>query len=110
MIPERNLMTDCGLEYEQQLTWIATLNEMMKEGPRIILRLPKIRQTILAHPEPLRWYSSRTKEMEMLELIDMNRRTIDMDIEKDVIMQATLRRQLEIVLDVSQRMIMKGGR
>ncbi|KAH3752300.1 hypothetical protein DPMN_186916 [Dreissena polymorpha] len=63
MLPERNLMAACALEHEQQLTWIAAIDEMIKEGPRIILRLPKIRQAPIAHPEPLRWYSGRNIEM-----------------------------------------------
>ncbi|KAH3892043.1 hypothetical protein DPMN_016155 [Dreissena polymorpha] len=69
MIPERNLMAACAVEHKQKLSWIATFNEMMDEGLRIILRLPKIRQALIAHPEPLRWYSGRRIEMEMLQLI-----------------------------------------
>ncbi|KAH3792873.1 hypothetical protein DPMN_146372 [Dreissena polymorpha] len=81
MIPGRNLMAACALDHEQKRSWIATIDEMMTEGPRMILRLPKIRQAINAHPEPLRWFSGRKIEMEMLELIYRNRHT-------DVIMQA----------------------
>ncbi|XP_052224525.1 uncharacterized protein LOC127840107 isoform X11 [Dreissena polymorpha] len=110
MIPERNLMAACALEHEQKLSWIATIDEMMTEGPRLILRLPKIRQAIIAHPEPLRWYSGRKIELEMLQLICMNRLTLGMDFETDVIMQALLRRRFEILMEVGMRMIMEGSR
>ncbi|XP_052224511.1 uncharacterized protein LOC127840107 isoform X2 [Dreissena polymorpha] len=110
MIPERNLMAACALEHEQKLSWIATIDEMMTEGPRLILRLPKIRQAIIAHPEPLRWYSERKIELEMLQLICMNRLTLGMDFETDVIMQALLRRRFEILMEVGMRMIMEGSR
>ncbi|KAH3869778.1 hypothetical protein DPMN_032949 [Dreissena polymorpha] len=51
-IPDRNLMAACGLDEEQQRIWISTITEMLNEGPRMILRLPKIRQALIAHPEP----------------------------------------------------------
>ncbi|KAH3793811.1 hypothetical protein DPMN_147333 [Dreissena polymorpha] len=79
---------------------------MMTEGPRIILRLPKIRQAIIAHPEPLRLYSGRKIEMEMLRLITMNRVTLSMDEDTDVIMQALLRRHQKILREVRMKMIM----
>ncbi|KAH3791856.1 uncharacterized protein LOC127837150 [Dreissena polymorpha] len=124
MIPERNLMAACALEHEQKLSLIATIDEMMKDGPRLILRLPKIRQAIIAHPEPLRWYSGRRIEVEMLRLIASNRMVeilqliaknrIDEEtdgiLKQDVIMQANLRRQKEIVMEVGLRMIMEGSR
>ncbi|KAH3864953.1 hypothetical protein DPMN_027986 [Dreissena polymorpha] len=43
MIPERNLMAACGLNGEQKRIWVATITEMMKDGPKLIFRLPKIR-------------------------------------------------------------------
>ncbi|KAH3752301.1 hypothetical protein DPMN_186917 [Dreissena polymorpha] len=110
MISERNLMASCDLEYEQRLTWITSINEMMKEGPRIILRLPKIRRAIIANPEPLRWYSSRKIEMEMLQFILMNRVTRGMNRQTDVILQESMKRQEEICLEVTQRMIREGAR
>ncbi|XP_052223316.1 uncharacterized protein LOC127839152 isoform X1 [Dreissena polymorpha] len=110
MIPGRNLMAACALDHEQKRSWIATIDEMIAEGPRMILRLPKIRQAIIAHPEPLRWYSGRRIEMEMLELIYMNRRALGMDEETDVIMQAINSRQVEILREVGMRMIMEGTR
>ncbi|KAH3792877.1 hypothetical protein DPMN_146378 [Dreissena polymorpha] len=110
MIPGRNLMAACALDHEQKRSWIATIDEMMTEGPRSILRLPKIRQAIIAHPEPLRWYSGRKIENEMLMLIYMNRFDLGVDEDTDVILQALLRRQLEILLEIRMRMIMEGSR
>ncbi|KAH3793809.1 hypothetical protein DPMN_147331 [Dreissena polymorpha] len=110
LIPGRNLMAACALDHEQKRSWIATIDEMMTEGPRMILRLPKIRQAIIAHPEPLRWYSGRRIEVEMLVLIWMNRLALGMDEETDVIMQAISRRQTEIEREVRMRMIMEGAR
>ncbi|KAH3787320.1 hypothetical protein DPMN_165441 [Dreissena polymorpha] len=112
MIPERNLMEACALGHEQQLSWRATLNEMMTESPRIILRLPEIRQALIAHPEPLRWYSGRKIEREMIRLIIMNRRAMGMDFETDVTLRAIRKRQGEIIYmyEVCLRMIMEGGR
>ncbi|XP_052221144.1 uncharacterized protein LOC127837794 [Dreissena polymorpha] len=110
MIPERNLIGARALEQEQKLSWIATIDEMMEEGPRIILRLPKIRQALIAHPEPLRWYSGRKIEMEILELIHRNRLALGMDEGTDFIMQAVRRREKEIVKEVRMRMILEGCR
>ncbi|KAH3737165.1 uncharacterized protein LOC127849586 [Dreissena polymorpha] len=103
MIPERNLLAGCDLDYKQQRTWIATINDMIDEGPRVILRLPKIRQALIAHPEPLRRFSSWKIELEMLELICQNR------IEKAVLFQAARARQKAILREVRQRMISEGG-
>ncbi|KAH3818407.1 hypothetical protein DPMN_120020 [Dreissena polymorpha] len=115
MIPERNLMATCPMEHEQKLSWIATSNEMMNEGPRIILRLPKIRHTLSAHPEPLRWYSGRKIEFELLgllgllEMVDTSRRLQCMDVKTDGIMQVIHKRR-GIVKEVIQRMYMEGSR
>ncbi|KAH3865566.1 uncharacterized protein LOC127867092 isoform X1 [Dreissena polymorpha] len=115
MIPERNLMATSGLDEEQQRTWISTITDMLNEGPRVILRLPKIRQCIVAHPEPLRWYSGRRIEVEMLTLMLMNRVVIcrdengEYDI-TDAILQALIRRGNEVITDVCERMIMEGSR
>ncbi|KAH3708741.1 uncharacterized protein LOC127857023 isoform X2 [Dreissena polymorpha] len=115
LIPGRNLMAACALDHEQKRSWIATIDEMMTEGPRMVLRLPKIRQAIIAHPEPLRWYSGRRIETEMLTLIRINRirinrMNLDMDEDTDVIIQALFRRQKEILWEVGMRMIMEGAR
>ncbi|KAH3865728.1 hypothetical protein DPMN_028771 [Dreissena polymorpha] len=115
MIPERNLMATSGLDVEQQRTWISTITDMLHEGPRVILRLPKIRQCIVAHPEPFRWYSGRRIELELLMLMRMNRSVIcsDENLEvhdTDAILQASERRINEVITDVCVRMIMEGSR
>ncbi|KAH3865245.1 hypothetical protein DPMN_028284 [Dreissena polymorpha] len=115
MIPERNLMATSGLDEEQQRTWISTITDMLHEGPRVILRLPKIRQCIVAHPEPFRWYSGMRIELEMLTLMHMNRVVICMDENREVddtdaILQAFKRRLNEVMTDVFVRMIMEGSR
>ncbi|KAH3768755.1 hypothetical protein DPMN_169972 [Dreissena polymorpha] len=115
MIPERNLMATSGLDREQQRTWISTITDMLNEGPRVILRLPKIRQCIVAHPEPLRWYSVRRIELEMLTLMRLNRSVICSDENgeidyTDAILQALNRRINEVITDVCVRMIMEGSR
>ncbi|KAH3865426.1 hypothetical protein DPMN_028465 [Dreissena polymorpha] len=115
MIPERNLMATSGLDEEQQRTWISTITDMLNEGPRVILRLPKIRQCIVAHPEPLRWHSGRRIELELLSLMRMIRLAICIDENDeidhtDAILQALQRRIDEVITDVCVRMIMEGSR
>ncbi|KAH3875445.1 uncharacterized protein LOC127869393 [Dreissena polymorpha] len=115
MIPERNLMATSGLDVEQQRTWISTITDMLNEGPKMILRLPKIRKALIAHPEPLRWYSGRRIELELLNLMHTSRAEICMDENgkidyTDAIMQALVRRIHEVVTDVGMRMIMEGSR
>ncbi|KAH3865199.1 hypothetical protein DPMN_028238 [Dreissena polymorpha] len=115
MIPERNLMATSGLDEEQQRTWISTITDMLNEGPRVILRLPKIRQCIVAHPEPLRWYSGRRIELELLRLMRMNRVVICWDENgefdyTDAILQAIERRMHKVITDVRMRMRMEGSR
>ncbi|KAH3812158.1 hypothetical protein DPMN_140582 [Dreissena polymorpha] len=118
MIPERNLMAESDLKYEQQCRWILTLTEMLNEGPRMILRLPKIRRSIVAHPEPFRWYSKMRMELEMVGLRYETRRTLctyHRPDEKwvvnysDVILQELQIRTDEIVIEVFLRMIMEGS-
>ncbi|KAH3865822.1 hypothetical protein DPMN_028866 [Dreissena polymorpha] len=115
MIPERNLIATSGLDEEQQRTWISTITDMLNEGPKMILRLPKIRKALIAHPEPLRWYSGRRIELELLLLMRMNRRVICRDENRkidftDAILQALKRRINEVITDVCVRMIMEGSR
>ncbi|XP_052265687.1 uncharacterized protein LOC127868115 [Dreissena polymorpha] len=115
MIPNRNLMAACGLEEEQQRTWIATLTEMMDEGPRMILRLPKIRQVLIAHPEPFRWYTRRRTEIELLRLMIMNRMALCMDEngevdETHVTLQTLHNRENMILREFYLRMSMEGSR
>ncbi|KAH3869104.1 hypothetical protein DPMN_032263 [Dreissena polymorpha] len=68
MIPDRNLMAANGLTDEQGRLWIATITDMIHEGPNMILRLPMIRQAIISHPEPLLWYNRTRIELEIIVL------------------------------------------
>ncbi|KAH3709622.1 hypothetical protein DPMN_069086 [Dreissena polymorpha] len=115
MIPERNLMATSGLDREQQRTWISTITDMLNEGPKMILRLPKIRKALIAHPEPFRWYNGRRIELELLMLMYMNRAVICRDENgkidyTDAILQALQRRIDEVLTDVGVRMRMEGTR
>ncbi|KAH3865330.1 hypothetical protein DPMN_028369 [Dreissena polymorpha] len=114
MIPERNLMATSGLDREQQRTWISTITDMLNEGPKMILRLPKIRKALIAHPEPFRWYSGRRIELELLQLVHLHRVAIRMveNVEvdhTDAILQALTRRRNEVMTDVCVRMRMEGS-
>ncbi|KAH3834239.1 uncharacterized protein LOC127880244 [Dreissena polymorpha] len=68
MIPERNLMAATGVTDTQNRRWIATLTDMLDEGPAIIRRLPLIRQAIISHPDPFIWYNTRRIELEIILL------------------------------------------
>ncbi|KAH3734262.1 hypothetical protein DPMN_040701 [Dreissena polymorpha] len=114
MIPERNLMAGCGLQEEQRRKWVADITEMLEEGPRMILRLPKIRQAIICHPEPLLWFSRRRMELEMLGLEWFNRAAKCSDENgvcdfSDFILQEIGRRMSEIDIEVRLRMYMEGN-
>ncbi|KAH3734231.1 hypothetical protein DPMN_040670 [Dreissena polymorpha] len=81
MIPERNLMEECGLQEEQQHKWVADITDMIGEGPKVILRLPKMRQAIICHPDPMPWILERRKGLigqRMLEHEWMNRADVQM--------------------------------
>ncbi|XP_052249597.1 uncharacterized protein LOC127857224 [Dreissena polymorpha] len=111
----RNLMAACGLEQEQKNTWISTITEMMDEGPRMILRLPKIRQAIIAHPEPFRWYSRKRMELELWWLMFKKSEALcrdeNMMLDRtDDILHAIKRRIDEICYEVGLRMFMEGIR
>ncbi|KAH3875231.1 hypothetical protein DPMN_038494 [Dreissena polymorpha] len=67
MIPERNLMAT-ELTDTQKRRWIATLTDMLGEGPAIIRRLPLIRQAIISYPDPFLWYNTRRIELEIILL------------------------------------------
>ncbi|KAH3875623.1 hypothetical protein DPMN_038894 [Dreissena polymorpha] len=114
MIPKRNLMAACGLNGEQKRTWVATINDMMNEGSKLILRLPKIRRAILSHPEPLMWYSMKRVELELLDLKIMNREQVMhqnmVDNESDPMLLALNRRKDEILREVQERMGCEGCR
>ncbi|KAH3845410.1 hypothetical protein DPMN_087690 [Dreissena polymorpha] len=73
MIPERNLMEGSGLDDKQQSKWVADITDMMVEGPKVLLRLPKIRQAVVASPEPMLWFMTIRMEVEMLWVMYMIR-------------------------------------
>ncbi|KAH3865510.1 hypothetical protein DPMN_028549 [Dreissena polymorpha] len=116
MIPDRNLMAASGLEEEQQRTWISTITEMINEGPRVILRLPKIRQGIVAHPDKLfRLYCGTKIELEMLILKRVKREGCCTDEnfvvdESDVTLLAIERRIQTIMKAVHIMMALEGSR
>ncbi|KAH3874509.1 hypothetical protein DPMN_037754 [Dreissena polymorpha] len=72
------------MEECQKRSWVQIITDMIEEGPTVLLRLPKIRKAIIAHPEPLMWYSKKRVEIELLYLKFMNRRTYCTD-EKGVV-------------------------
>ncbi|KAH3733142.1 hypothetical protein DPMN_039567 [Dreissena polymorpha] len=114
MIPERNLMAASGLQDKQQSKWVADITDMMAEGPNVILRLPKIRQAIVASPEPMLWFSKTRMELEMLRLEGQNRHEICRDgngevNESDAILNAIVRREGELLMEVAQRMNTEGS-
>ncbi|KAH3875226.1 hypothetical protein DPMN_038489 [Dreissena polymorpha] len=117
MIPERNIMAACGLDEEQKNTFVKTITDMMNEGQKILLRLPKLRMAIIAHPEPLMWYSKKRVELELVNLQYTNRSmqclfnngVVNTSFLWDPISQALEKRQIEIVEEVVQRMNLEGS-
>ncbi|KAH3733036.1 hypothetical protein DPMN_039460 [Dreissena polymorpha] len=114
MIPERNLMAASGLQDKQQCTWVTDITNMMAEGPMVILRLPKIRQAIVASPEPMLWYSKTRMELEMLVIEMLNRHLQCSDEymvmnESDDIWKRILRRKRELLVEVSHWMRLEGS-
>ncbi|KAH3733136.1 hypothetical protein DPMN_039561 [Dreissena polymorpha] len=75
MVPERNLLADSGLRDKQQSKWVADIENMIAEGPMAIMRLLKIRQAVVASPEPMLWFSKIRMEQEILYLDLWNRCT-----------------------------------
>ncbi|KAH3875260.1 hypothetical protein DPMN_038523 [Dreissena polymorpha] len=63
-----NLMAACGLDAEQKRTWAKPITYMTDEGPKILLRLPKIWKAIISNPEPLIWYIKRRLDLELLQM------------------------------------------
>ncbi|KAH3809327.1 hypothetical protein DPMN_137690 [Dreissena polymorpha] len=112
MIPERNLMAASGLTYRQQSHWVEVITDMMAEGPRVILGLPKIRRAIVASPEPMLWYSMKRMELEMLELEHTNRLVPCLEngvLDKsDPILKEIRRRKREVLMEIKLRMIEEG--
>ncbi|KAH3733081.1 hypothetical protein DPMN_039505 [Dreissena polymorpha] len=59
----------------QQIKWVVDITDMMAECPMAIMRLPKIRQAVVASPEPMLWFSKIRMELEILYLDLWNRCT-----------------------------------
>ncbi|XP_052263834.1 uncharacterized protein LOC127866978 isoform X2 [Dreissena polymorpha] len=114
MIPKRNLMATSELNNEQQLLWGRTIQDMIEEGPRILLRLDKFRKAVIGYPEPLLWYSKMRTELEMWQLKLFNRQlqcevTNSMVFETDTIVQTFKKRTNEILQEVAWRMVLDGS-
>ncbi|XP_052263848.1 uncharacterized protein LOC127866987 isoform X2 [Dreissena polymorpha] len=113
MIPERNLMAATGLTDAQQRIWITTLTDMMDECPKLIRRLPKIRQAIISHPDPLRWYNGRRIELEII-LLEVIKNATDIsdisfgDMFYYVLQNGVMWRAVEIIAEVSEK-VRSGG-
>ncbi|KAH3701696.1 hypothetical protein DPMN_076688 [Dreissena polymorpha] len=122
MIPERNLMAASGLQDNQQSKWVADITDMMAEGPRVILRLPKIRQAFITSLEPLLWFNKRRMELERLNLeylisdrqcrneqglVDDDSDFILVD-RTDAILQDINRRSFVIMMEDIERMLVEG--
>ncbi|KAH3740091.1 hypothetical protein DPMN_046786 [Dreissena polymorpha] len=116
MIPERNLMAEREFDVDQQRELVRSITDMINEGPRMLLRLNKIRQAIICHPEPLLWYSKMRTELEML-LLEKNNIEIRCSDEDLMIDQSsefkklfkTYIRMAQIGLLVWMRMLLEGS-
>ncbi|KAH3874546.1 hypothetical protein DPMN_037791 [Dreissena polymorpha] len=127
MLPERNLMAERELDVEQQRVFVSSITDMLEEGPKMLLRLNKIRQAIICHPEPLLWFSKMRTELEMVRLEQTNRlgqclitylgihqtntikqRFIEF-IESDITLQACEQRVNEIMFEVRLRLLLEGS-
>ncbi|KAH3792728.1 uncharacterized protein LOC127838386 isoform X2 [Dreissena polymorpha] len=116
MIPERNLMEACGITNTLHRKWVADITDMLEEGPRVILRLEKIRKAIVASPEPMLWYSKTRMELEMLLLENRTRfkpRTDDngdeLIEEPTFVENAIILRLIEVWEDMRERMLLEGS-
>ncbi|KAH3874548.1 hypothetical protein DPMN_037794 [Dreissena polymorpha] len=114
MTPDRNLMTERGLKFEQQRVLVSFITEIIEEGPIILLRLNKIRQAVIGHPEQLLWYSKFRTELEMVHYKYDNRiiRCVDSNFmvdETDTIVQACDKRINEMLLEVLCHMRLEGS-
>ncbi|KAH3875751.1 hypothetical protein DPMN_039027 [Dreissena polymorpha] len=88
---------------------------MMNEGPKLIRQLPKIRQAVISHPEPMMWYSEKRLELEILDLMYMTKgaKCSDMNGEvnkSDTMLTAIEGRMNEILREIRQRMNWEGSR
>jgi hypothetical protein len=68
MIPDRKLMEAWGLGDALLHTWVANITDMLKEGPRVVLKLEKIRKAAVVFPEPMLLFSKNRIVLWMLKL------------------------------------------
>ncbi|KAH3868951.1 hypothetical protein DPMN_032106 [Dreissena polymorpha] len=54
---------------DQKHTWIEIISDVIDEGPRVLLRLLKMRRAVIANIESLFWYSRVKTELGMLNLL-----------------------------------------
>lgn len=87
---------------------------MLEEGPRVILRLSKIRRAVIGYPEPLMWFCSRRMERDMLSLyisfrlIQQHQENGVLD-ESDFMLNALLIRDKEIRIQMRLRNVLEGS-
>ncbi|KAH3874519.1 hypothetical protein DPMN_037764 [Dreissena polymorpha] len=104
MIPEIKLMAACGLDEKKQRAWLELITDGINEGPKVLLRQPKIRSAIISQPELLKWYSKTRVELELLYLKKMIQTRQCTDIygvvnEFNTILQANEGRILQVIVD-----------
>ncbi|KAH3733693.1 hypothetical protein DPMN_040126 [Dreissena polymorpha] len=114
MIPERNLMDACGMHDYKQHKWVADITDMLEEGPKVILRLEKIRKAIVASPEPMLWFSRKRMELEMMSLEMKIRAAQCMDEiqetdDSDSILKKIMIHQLYLCIEVTKGIILNGS-
>ncbi|KAH3733033.1 hypothetical protein DPMN_039457 [Dreissena polymorpha] len=107
-------MVASGIQDKQQCKWEADITEMIDEGPIVILRLPRIRQAVVASPEPMFWFSKKRMEIEMLSLEVWNgnlkvRNKNGVVDESDAILPQMERREVELLIEVAIRMYLEGS-
>ncbi|KAH3712510.1 hypothetical protein DPMN_072261 [Dreissena polymorpha] len=113
MIPERTFMAERDLHDNQQREFATSINCIMNEGPRLLLRLKKIRRAIVSHPEPLLWYSRMRTKLEILYLMMLNRfQCTDFNgicDESDSMIHSLSKRAVEIAVEVVWHMHQEGS-
>ncbi|XP_052223632.1 uncharacterized protein LOC127839338 isoform X2 [Dreissena polymorpha] len=109
MIPDRNLMAANSFSEKQQSKWVADITDLMAEGPRLILRLPKIRHAIIASPEPMLWFNKIRTLLEIVwqEMANRIEQYGDFDV-SDIIQQEIIRLQLQTHIVLHKRMLEEG--
>ncbi|KAH3875306.1 hypothetical protein DPMN_038569 [Dreissena polymorpha] len=108
-------MAACGLDEGKTRTWVNNITDMMNEGSKILLRLPKIRKAIISHPEPLIWYNKKRLELELLYLKRLNRLVQCIDKNgavnfSDNTLQAMYTRMFYILKKAQKSMYREGSR